>query len=732
MNVLMKGITLVFSLLMLGLVGCGDSTFSSGEEPIPEDDSASVAASLIISTDATEVQSNGLDSASIRVLALDSANGAIAGAQIAFATTAGTLSASGAVTDAAGEAVITFSAGSDPTNQTATISATSGTAAPASIPVDIVGSTVAITATRSNLVIGGEDTAILTIKAVTSSDVAVYGTDVAISIDGSATTGSADLSIPTGGVTDPQGEWDVNLTGTSPGTVRVVATALGATTSYDFLVESVAGSLLITSPLTGATAPINTPTAVDISVPAGITDVTIVSAKGSWAGSGTAIRTWTGLVGPLTLSDNLTSTTVGTASIYVADENNSAVNDNIKLVFVDETVDSTSSIFLQAIPTTIAPSTNSSISSSVLEASVINGAGNPIANARVTLAISNDTGSGEYVDPPVIYTDAYGKANSNLYAGTESTDADGMTVTASLDETLTGLPVKSDSSSIIVNGTVGSISIGISSKLSSAYNDTAYSRPITVQVADGGGGAIADVAVNISIWPVKYGLGYWACNPDAGLVLDSSQPNEDVNKNLILEAGEDVSGDGKLTPPISAAGTVPFVVTTDSNGVATFDHTYLKDNAGFIEAILTAQTLVQGTEAIATSRFWLEATESDVTACDLGPGSPFNLSWPILTVSSDTDVVATNSGTTVRANLTNTDDPAVALVGKTINATILTAGTDDGTTAPTITTGQVTDGNGDVSFTYTSGGKAGGDLIKITYPTGTSVVIAQYVYITAL
>ncbi len=96
--------------------------------------------------------------------------------------------------------------------------------------------------------------------------------------------------------------------------------------------------------------------------------------------------------------------------------------------------------------------------------------------------------------------------------------------------------------------------------------------------------------------------------------------NEDANRNLILDAGEDANLDGELTPPNSSAGSVPASVTTDENGIGNFDLIYLKANAAWIETEITADVLVLGTETRSTLTFWLPFAEDD--ACDLPP-SPF-------------------------------------------------------------------------------------------------------------
>ncbi|HOP35753.1 MAG TPA: PKD domain-containing protein, partial [Syntrophales bacterium] len=108
------------------------------------------------------------------------------------------------------------------------------------------------------------------------------------------------------------------------------------------------------------------------------------------------------------------------------------------------------------------------------------------------------------------------------------------------------------------------------------------------------------------------------------------QPNEDVNRTLWLDDGEDTNADGRLTPPLSAAGSVPATVTTDANGVAAFDLIYPKASAVWIEDALTASTLVFGSENRTTYTFWLPYLKEE--ACFL-PDSPYKTKYLILTAS---------------------------------------------------------------------------------------------------
>ncbi|MDH5784170.1 MAG: Ig-like domain-containing protein [Chromatiales bacterium] len=690
---------------------------------------ATIPTSMTIGTNTTTINSDGSNSATITATVLDNANVVVPGATVSFTSSGGVLSAGTVVTNQLGEAVVTLNAGTDPANQVITVTGTVSGVPAAAVPVEVVGTTLGINSTISSLIIGGTDTATMTVNASNADAVGIFGANVTLAIDGTASTGAANLSAASG-ITGTQGTFNVDITGTSPGIVRVVATGLGATTTFDYLVESLAGSLLITSPVSGTTVTVNTPMTVSIDVPVGTTSVTLVSSLGTWAGSGSSVRTWAGLVPPVTISDDLTSTSIGMANITVADTNNTNLNASIQLVMVDKAVGPNSVVSLQATPTTVAQTVGGTQNTSSLEATVIDSINStPIAGARVTFSISNAPGSGEYISPPVAYTDAFGVARATFYSGSMSTNPTGLVVTAELDQTLTGA-LKSDQVNIIVGGTAGAIAIGTSTTISSINSNTAYKQSISIQVTDASGSPVPETPVSLSLWPQEYALGWWECEV---LYRDTILVNEDINKNLVLDAGEDRSSDGSLTPPISAAGAIPSSVKTDANGVATVDLVYLKDYAGFINNALSATAIVSGTETKATLNFWLSALKADVSACLLG-GSPLNAHWPELSVTPELNPLpATTPTTPVYVNLVGTNGLGIA--GANVTATFLSWGTDDGVTPPTIGGGNPsavlpTDADGNVTFTYAKGGKSGDDLIKFTYTTPTGVVIARYLTMT--
>jgi len=216
-----------------------------------------------------------------------------------------------------------------------------------------------------------------------------------------------------------------------------------------------------------------------------------------------------------------------------------------------------------------------------------------------------------------------------------------------------------DSIQIVIGGAAGSVVITTGTTITGINHETMYELPMSVQVADSNGNPMTNTIVSLSVWPLRYATGCWVQDPvskewapgncDASCNTYMFYPNEDDfyeigdprYRNLILDPGEDIgppgtnhsappcsipwpNPDGQLTPPNSAAGTVPGTVTTDENGVASFNLVYGKASAAWIEDAITATTLVYGTETKGTYTFvlpWKAGEEESL------PHSPYNFAW---------------------------------------------------------------------------------------------------------
>jgi hypothetical protein len=175
-----------------------------------------------------------------------------------------------------------------------------------------------------------------------------------------------------------------------------------------------------------------------------------------------------------------------------------------------------------------------------------------------------------------------------------------------------------------ISGDGSSVAIGGATEIEE-LNPSTYKYPMSVLVADSNGNPVTGAAVNLSVWPTYYWTGITG---EDGPVRNNGYPNEDLNRNDMLDAGEDTDGppsgekNGQLDPAKSAAGTVPATVTTDENGVAQFDYVYQKNYAGWLDVEIKATTLVYGSETTSVlnkALGWLEEESSSIPNSPWGP-----------------------------------------------------------------------------------------------------------------
>jgi len=177
-----------------------------------------IPASLSLSVSQTSVKSDNSDSSTVTATVLDINNAALEGVLVSFSATGGQLSAASAQTNASGQAQITFSSGTtDRSNRTVTITATVTGLAPQSIPVQIVGSTLTITALKTNLTAGGDPTT-LTVTAKDAGGNLVFGAPITLSTSGTQVSVS-----PPSGNTAVDGTFTSTVTPVTDGSVTVTA-----------------------------------------------------------------------------------------------------------------------------------------------------------------------------------------------------------------------------------------------------------------------------------------------------------------------------------------------------------------------------------------------------------------------------------------------------------------------------------------------------------------------------
>jgi hypothetical protein len=356
-------------------------------------------------------------------------------------------------------------------------------------------------------------------------------------------------------------------------------------------------------------------------------------------------------------SATLSSSSAGVATVQAANADGLSPSDTIT-VGIAAPASSANAISLQGSASVVAPSAGDVENSITLSATVTNSGDEPVGAAYVAFSIANPTGGGEYISPVVKSTNDQGIAETTFTSGLLSSDPTGVNVTAEV----VGTSI-SDSFSVVIGGTAGSIMIGRGTTISSVGTDTSYSQPMTVVVADANGNPVTGADVSLSVWPERYYDGYWYDTGDEIIpVYTAGAQNEDVNRNVRIDTLEDDiqigawtcmsgtygnwpfiytsssdinggNGDELLTPPNSASGALPTTVTTDEYGKAEFELVYAKASAVWIVDEISASTTVLGTETVATLKLMLPYLEGDEEHL---ANSPFDLLEP-LTIANGGD-----------------------------------------------------------------------------------------------
>ena len=689
---------------------------------------------ITLATSSVSVNTDNSDSTTITATVLDANNAALKDTTVSFKASTGTLNAPSVVTDENGQASVTFSCGNlDNSNRTSTITATTGSVS-RQISIQITGTTLELETDFQNLEITSStitsqidsEKAILTIAAKDAGDNRISAALVTASVDPSS---SGDvLLVPSSGYTDSSGELKIEVFGKSKGNVTVRVTGLGATATQAYSVGLAGEVFSIISPQED---PYSLVKGADVTIVVQAptqSQVIFATTCGVWDGGTSTVVTKSVADGQASAA--LRSTEACNATVQVYDAADPNTSDSIK-INIYPPADSAARIDLQANAYVVALSTGGILNSVVVEATVRDNTFQIVPNVAVSFSISDSTGGGEYVSPPLAYTlPDSGKAEATFTSGSVSSGARGVTVTA----TVVGKPTVTDSISIVIGGTAASVILGQSTSIESINNDTSYKAPMTAQVVDSNGNPVAGARISLQLWPSYYRTGIWiptATGPaDCIPEISNTYPNEDDKfpgtyfyRNLILDPGEDANGDGQLTPASSAAGSVPAEVVADETGVASFDLIFPKSSAVWIMAELTGSTLVLGSETRSTTEFALPFLVDDAKACLL-PDSPYNNSQPTLEIalSATPDEVYPDGGistSSIRALVTQLGSavPDGTLVSFAIISGIGNLG------SATTTEDKATTTAGQASSIYFSGDRPGDVTIRAVLLDGTNTTV---------
>ncbi len=217
---------------------------------------------------------------------------------------------------------------------------------------------------------------------------------------------------------------------------------------------------------------------------------------------------------------------------------------------------------------------------------------------------------------------------STVYTSNAVSSFEAVKVYATVADT----PSVSNFTSLTVGDRAFDISIG-TGRLIEAPEQSSYSKEFSVFVTDPDSNPVPNANMTFSAPPVKFSdggefrKGFWGYDEDNNIwlqVITAICPNEDVDGNGILDAGEDTNGDGQLTPGNVAS--IPAIGLTDENGQMLVDINYAKQFGAWVDITIAVNGESAGSEASETQNFSLGVAASDLTdEASPPPSSPYGV-----------------------------------------------------------------------------------------------------------
>ena len=241
----------------------------------------------------------------------------------------------------------------------------------------------------------------------------------------------------------------------------------------------------------------------------------------------------------------------------------------------------------------------------------------PVPNVRVRFDLGNDVNSigGTFTTgATTLYSDANGIVTSAYAPGARSSPTDGVSVRACYgvsdnDPNLVGCLTSKTVTLTVTSEPLG-VTIGTNGLI--IVKNLTYVKEFVVSVVDSAGVAKADVNLVASIDLPRFRKGYLDLSTVGGVIgwnkvgpLPSGDfaicENEDKNRNGVLEATDDVNGDGQLWPRKPDVIVKLLQSKTAADGTAVLQIEYAQDHALWVDALITVSASgVGGSEGRAT------------------------------------------------------------------------------------------------------------------------------------
>lgn len=604
-----KFLSVVFVFVAAMMAGCGGGSDDTlvGTAPPPGGGTPVNLSSLSVLTSAPNIPSDGALPATITALARDVNNNVVEGVPVLFGADSGGLAITEPVTNASGFATAELSTAGDPANRTISVTAEAG-GLTSGVTVDVVGTQLVISGPASLV---QNDIATYTIVLSNAAGDGIPNQTVDISSSNGNTLAATSLT------TDVAGQAQVEVTASAAGDDTITASALGIDAALALSVSNDSFSFI--TPAQNTEVNLNDVQTVIVNWEIGGTPQ---------VGETISFSTTRGVLSALTADTNMlgnapvtvTSANAGPAVVTATAPDGTATS--LSMEFVATVADT---IEVQADPFTIAPNEQSAITS------IVRDPNNNLVKNKVVVFVLDDV-TGGFLSVASAITDSQGRAQTFYTASNSTSASEGVIITATVQDT----PTVFDSAALTVAQREVFISMGTGNEIFED-NSAQYRKEFLVIVTDADGNGVEGVDVQLSVLSEFYRKGVWGLPLTGGWVQVVSTipacPDEDVNRNGVLDMGEDLNTSGLIEAGNIATVTVQAIgggtLTTDANGTGLVDVIYPQDFAQWVFVALQARTDVQGTEFTETSRFWLDIAATDVNNRDASPPgqpSPFGVS----------------------------------------------------------------------------------------------------------
>lgn len=578
-----------------GQVGFSSSgTSQSGDTP----------ASLELYTSSTQLASSGSDEIELIAVVKNAQNILLSGVEVSFSANNGAelqITQGTSADDGTARAVLTSR--NNPENRVITATVSSGLFSQ-TVDIQIVGTEVNVDGPLS-VVLG--DTIDVTVKVADSDGTGLANRVVEL------TASQGDIVSST--TTDTEGQATIQYVATTSGQNVITASALNAQGTLTFTVQEDSFSF---TTVPSEDVPLGTDATLEI---------TWLKDNSAYAGGQVTLSSSRGVIGSPTATTDangvatftIQSNNAGVASITAigTDDDGETVSARTQFEFI---ATAPNSIIVDASPDLIGPDGQTSTISAVVR----DASGNLVKGKVINFRL--DDVSGGLISPNSATTDSNGIA-STVYTSNAVSSEDAVIVYADVSDNTS----VTDFTTLTVGDRAFDISLGTGNLIESP-DDSSYSKEFSIFVSDSVGRPVANVALTASLTPVKYvngGVyrkGTWFFNTDVWVsVVSATCPNEDINGNGILDAGEDTNGDGKLTPGI--IGTVSFADgndETDANGQAKIDVRYPRAFGAWADTEVAVFGQSSGSEAFESQYYPLSVAASDLeNESSPPPNSPF-------------------------------------------------------------------------------------------------------------